>query len=115
MGEEEHRQNHVEAMARVRQLELQLAMLSRELGDTRIHSEHEIKDIKEELAQFCQWMQDDSVKSAWFYQAEADLKQLVESNQWLKTTKRLVVWLVGVVVGTTMAWNAVAIWIRENL
>jgi phosphate uptake regulator len=116
MGEAEERQHdHTVAMAHLRQLELQLAALSRELGDTRVHNEHEIRDLKEELASFCAWMQDDSKKSAWFYEAEADLRQMVESTRWVRTTKRIVVWLVGAAVGTIMAWNAAAVWIKENL
>ena len=116
MGEtEDRRQDHADAMAHLRQLELQLASLSRELGDTRVHNEHEIADIKEEIENFCAWMRNDSMKSAWFYQAEEDLRQLVESTRWVKTTKRLVVWTVGAAVGIIMAWNAVEIWVREHL
>lgn len=116
MGEtEDRRQDHADAMAHLRQLELQLAALSRELGDTRVHNAHEIADIKEEIENFCAWMRNDSMKSAWFYQAEEDLRQLVESTRWVKTTKRLVVWTAGVVAGIIMAWNAVAVWIKENL
>ena len=116
MGETEERQHdHLVAMQQLRQLELQLASLSRELGDSRVHNAHEIKDLKEEVANFCAWMQEDGRKSAWFYSAEADLRQLVESTRWVRTTKRIVVWTVGAAVGTIMAWNAVGVWIRENL
>ena len=76
MGEaEDRRQDHADAMAHLRQLELQLASLSRELGDTRVHNAHEIADIKEEIDHFCKWMTNDAQKSAWFYQAEEDLRQ----------------------------------------
>lgn len=116
MGETEERQHdHSIAMAHLRHLELQLAALSRELGDNRIHTEHEISDLKEELANFCSWMQEDSKKSAWFYTAEADLRQLVESTRWVRMTQRIIVWVVGAAVGTIMAWNAAAVWIKENL
>ena len=116
MGETEERQHdHSVAMAHLRQLELQLVALSRELGDTRVHNEHEIKDLKEELANFCAWMQEDSKKSAWFYGAEADLRQLVESTRWMKTTQRIVIWVIGTAAGIIMAWNAAAVWIKENL
>ena len=50
---DERRQDHLDAMAHLRQLEMQLAALSRELGDTRVHNEHEIADIKEEIERFC--------------------------------------------------------------
>ena len=102
-------------MAHLRQLELQLAALSRELGDTRVHNEHEIADLKEEIERFCAWMQNDAQKSAWFYQAEADLRQLVESTRWVRTTKRIIAWIAGAAVGIIMAWNAVEIWVREHL
>ena len=116
MGETEERQHdHSVAMAHLRQLELQLVALSRELGDTRVNNEHEIKDLKEELANFCAWMKEDSKKSAWFYGAEADLRQLVESNRWIKMTQRIVVWVIGTTTGIIMAWNAAAVWIKENL
>ena len=116
MGDaEDRRQDHLDAMAHLRQLELQLAALSRELGDTRIHNAHEIADIKEEIDKFCSWMLNDSVKSAWYYSAEADLRQLVETNRWLSTTKRILVWIGGGLVGIIMAWNAVEIWVREHL
>ncbi len=116
MGEtEDRRQDHADAMAHLRQLELQLARLSRELGDTRVHNAHEIADIKEEIGKFCEWMQNDSAKSAWYYSAEADLRQLVETNRWLSTTKRVLAWIGGGLVGTILVWNAVEIWIREHL
>jgi hypothetical protein len=76
------------------------------LGDTRVHNEHEIKDLKEEIANFCAWMQNDAQKSAWFYSAESDLRQLVESTRWIRTTKRVIAWIVGAAIGTIMAWNA---------
>lgn len=112
---DERRQDHLDAMAHLRQLELQLAALSRELGDTRVHNEHEIADIKEEIARFCEWMQNDSAKSAWYYSAEADLRHLVEANRWLSTTKRVLAWIGGSVVGIILAWNAVEIWVREHM
>ena len=102
-------------MAHLRQLELQLAALSRELGDTRVHNEHEIADLKEEIERFCAWMQNDAQKSAWFYQAEADLRQLVESTRWVRTTKQIIAWIAGAAVGIIMAWNAAVVWVKENL
>jgi hypothetical protein len=116
MGETEERQHdHAVVMANLRQVEVQLANLSRELGETRVHHEHEFRDLKEELARFYEWMQEDSKKSAWFYAAESDLRQVVESNRWIKTTQRIVIWAAGAIAGTIMAWNAAAVWIKENL
>lgn len=116
MGEaEERRQDHLDAMAHLRQLDQQFAALSRELGDTRVHTEHEIQDLKDEISRFCKWVEQDAVKSAWFYTARDDLQQLVESARWIKVTKRLVAWGTGALVGAIMAWNAAEVWIREHM
>ena len=112
---DDRRQDHLDAMAHLRQLELQIASLSREMGDTRVHNEHEIADLKEEIAKFCAWIQNDGQKSAWFYSAEADLRQLVESTRWVRMTKRIIAWIAGALIGIIMAWNAGAVWIKENL
>lgn len=116
MGETEERQHdHAVVMANLRQMETQLANLSREVGETRVQYEHEFRDLKEELGRFCTWMQDDSKKSAWFYAAESDLRQVVESNRWIKTTQRIVIWVTGTAAGIIMALNAAGVWIKENL
>lgn len=112
---EDRRQDHVDLMAHLRQLESQLASLSRELGDTRVHHEHAIVDIKEDVERFCQWMRADTAKSAWFYTAEPELRHLVESAQWIRTTKKIVVWIVGTLVGAIMAWNAAEAFIRGRM
>lgn len=107
--------DHREHQQQLRLLEAQLATLAREIGDARIHHAHEIADLKEAVDQFCQWMHDDSKKSAWFYQAEPDLRYIVETSRWMTTTKRVLAWIGGGLVGTILVWNAVEIWIREHL
>jgi len=113
MGEEElRRQLHDDQMAKIRSLEMQLISLAREMSDVRTHTQHELDDLKEEVERFCAWMQNDSARSAWFYGAELELREVVESNQWIKNTKRLIVWASGLVAGVIMAWNAVVGWLR---
>ena len=108
-------EDHREHQQQLRMLEAQLAALAREIGDARIHHAHEIGDLKEAVEKFCVWMRDDSQKSSWFYQAESDLRQIVETNRWLTTTKRVLAWIGGGAVGIIMVWNAVEIWIRDHL
>lgn len=113
MGEEElRRQLHDDQMAKIRSLEMQLISLAREMSDVRTHTQHELDDLKEEVERFCAWMQNDSARSAWFYSAEPELREVVEGSQWLKNTKRLIVWASGLLAGIIMAWNAVDGWIR---
>ena len=113
MGEEElRRQLHDDQMAKIRHLESQLVALAREMSDVRTHTQHELGDLKEEVERLCTWMQNDSARSAWFYNAEPELREVVEGSQWLKNTKRLIVWASGLVAGVIMAWNAVEGWIR---
>ena len=113
MGEEElRRQLHDDQMAKIRSLEMQMISLAREMSDVRTHTQHEIDDLKEDVDRFCTWMKTYSARSAWFYNAEPELREVVEGSQWLKNTKRLIVWASGLVAGVIMAWNAVEGWIR---
>lgn len=106
------KQLHEDQMAQIRHLESQLVALAREMSDVRTHTQHELGDLKEEVERLCTWMQNDSARSAWFYNAEPELREVVEGSQWLKNTKRLIVWASGLVAGVIMAWNAVEGWIR---
>lgn len=101
-------------MAQIRHLESQLVALAREMSDVRTHTQHEIDDLKEDVDRFCAWMQTDSARSAWFYNAEPELREVVEGSQWLKNTKRLIVWASGLVAGVIMAWNAVEGWMKAK-
>ena len=112
MGEEElRRQLHDDQMAKIRSLEMQLISLAREMSDVRTHTQHEIDDLKEDVDRFCAWMQTDS---AWFYGAENELREVVEGSQWVKNTKRLIVWASGLLAGVIMAWNAVEGWMKAK-
>ena len=115
MGEEElRRQLHDDQMAKIRSLEMQLISLAREMSDVRTHTQHEIDDLKEEVDRFCTWMQTYSARSAWFYGAENELREVVEGSQWLKNTKKLIVWASGLLAGVIMAWNAVEGWMKAK-
>ncbi len=106
------KQLHEDEMAQIRHLESQLVALAREMSDVRTHTQHELGDLKEKVERLCTWMQNHSARSAWFYNAEPELREVVEGSQWLKNTKRLIVWASGLVAGVIMAWNAVDGWIR---
>ncbi len=105
------KQLHEDEMAQIRHLESQLVALAREMSDVRTHTQHELGDLKEKVERLCTWMQNHSARSAWFYNAEPELREVVEGSQWLKNTKRLIVWASGLVAGVIMAWNAVDGWI----
>ena len=108
------KQLHEDQMAQIRHLETQLVSLAREMSDVRTHTQHEIDDLKEEVDRFCTWMQTDSARSAWFYGAENELREVVEGSLWVKNTKRLIVWASGLLAGVIMAWNAVEAWIKAK-
>ena len=108
------KQLHEDQMAQIRHLETQLVSLAREMSDVRMHTQHEIDDLKEEVDRFCTWMQTDSARSAWFYGAENELREVVEGSQWLKNTKKLIVWVSGLLAGVIMTWNAVEAWIKAK-
>jgi len=105
------KQLHEDEMAQIRHLESQLVALAREMSDVRTHTQHELGDLKEKVERLCTWMQNHSARSAWFYNAEPELREVVEGSQWLKNTKQLIVWASGLVAGVIMAWNAVDGWI----
>ena len=108
------KQLHEDQMAQIRHLESQLVALAREMSDVRTHTQHEIDDLKEDVDRFCAWMQTDSARSAWFYGAENELREVVEGSQWVKNTKRLIVWASGLLAGVIMAWNAVEGWMKAK-
>lgn len=113
--EDHHRQDPADVMAYLRQLEGQHSALSRELGDAKTHMEHHIDELKNQVQELCAWTQIDSIKSAWLYESETELKQIVEGTRWVKTTNKLVAWVVGAVAGTIMALSAVEVFIKEHL
>lgn len=114
MGEME-RQEHADVMEFLHRLAGQHGELSREMSASRTHLEHEIEDLKDEVDNFCKWMQADTKRSAWFYQAEREIRQIVESARWVKTTRKIVVWLMGTVLGTLMAISTIEIFLRDHM
>lgn len=95
---------HDEVMHELRQLDVDLA-----------HIRHEIADLKEETDRFCAWMQEDSLKSAWYYDNREELRGLVESAKWVKTLRRAVAWVIGAAAGVIMAAQQMEIWWREHV
>ncbi len=114
MGEEERR-DHAEVMEYLRQLEQQHGALSREVGSAKAHLEHEIEYLKDEIDKFCQWINADSEKSAWFYEVKPELRDIVESTRWVKLTNKILAWTIGTVTGAIMAWSAAEVFIKEHL
>ena len=114
MGEME-RQEHADVMEFLHRLAGQHGELAREVAASRVHLEHEIEDLKDEVEQFCKWMQADSKRSAWFYQAQPQIKQIVDSALWVKATQKLIAWIVGVLLGTIMAISTIEVFIRDHM
>ena len=114
MGEME-RQEHADVMEFLHRLAGQHGELSREVSASRAQLEHEIEDLKDEVEQFCQWMQADTKRSAWFYQAEKEIRQIVDSTRWVKTTRKFIAWAMGTILGTIMAISTIEVFIREHL
>ncbi len=113
--EERARQYHTDVMNYLRQLEGQHSALSRELGDAKTHTEHHIEDLRNQVQELCTWTQVDAVKSAWIYESEQELRQIVEGARWVKLTQRLIAWVAGTVAGTIMALSAAEVFLREHL
>jgi len=109
------KQNHADVMAYLRQLEGQHSALSRELGDAKTHTEHHIEDLRNQVQELCVWTQIDAVKSAWIYESEQELRQIVEGARWVKMTQKLIAWVVGAIAGTIMALSAAEVFLREHL
>lgn len=114
MGEME-RQEHADVMEFLHRLSSQHGELSRELAASKAHLEHEIEDLKDEVEQFCQWMQADTKRSAWFYQSQPQLQQIVDSALWVKTTRKIIAWIMGAVLGTILAISTIEVFIREHM
>lgn len=90
-------------LAKIHELDLELK-----------HVLREIEDIKEEAGTFCKWMREDSAKSAWYYSVQHDLEELIEAEKWIKSTKKVIAWLVGAAAGTLMIYQQVELWIKSH-
>lgn len=117
MGDSEiiDRKEHADVIAHLVELENQHRALSRELGDTKTHAEHHIDALRNQVQELCTWTQIDAVKSAWLYESEEELRQIVEGARWVKVTQRLIAWVAGTVAGTIMALSAAEVFLREHL
>lgn len=114
-SEDRARRDHADVMAYLHQLEGQHSALSRELGDVKTHTEHHIEELKDQVQELCTWTQIDAIKSAWIYESEQELRQIVEGARWVKLTQKLIAWVAGSVAGTIMALSAVEVFLREHL
>lgn len=113
--EEHARQYHTDVMNYLHNLEKQHIALSRELGDAKTHTEHHIQELTDQVQELCVWTQIDAVKSAWIYETEQELRQIVEGARWVKMTQKFIAWAVGAITGTIMALSAVEVLLREYL
>jgi hypothetical protein len=92
------------ALVRYHELAIQLAALRQEVTDLHEHC-HAARD----------WIRVDAERSRWFYSVEHELKELVESTQYLKRSRRIVAWFVGATMGALMFWESVVVWLREHV
>lgn len=113
--EERARQYHTDVMNYLHSLEKQHIALSRELGDAKTHTEHHIQELTDQVQELCTWTQIDAIKSAWLYESEQELKQIVEGARWVKLTQKLIAWVAGTVAGSIMALSTVEVFLREHL
>lgn len=94
---------HHEVLEMLHRMDMRLAQIDRE-----------IEGLREEADRFCTWMQNDSEKSAWYYDNRSELVQLVESSRWVRATRKAVAWLIGAAAGALMAAQQLEIWLREH-
>lgn len=72
------------------------------------------KDLDHELTRLINWVRQDSERSRWFYQAEHDLRDMVESKRWVYMSKKIVAWLAGTLVGAVLTWQHIEEWIKVH-
>lgn len=114
MGEIE-RQEHTDVMEFLHRLADQHGVLSREMAAHKSRIEHDIEDLKHEVEEFCTWRQAHVDRASWFYEAEPDIRQIVESTRWLKTSRKILAWILGSCLGAIMAYSTIEIFIRDHL
>ena len=54
-------------------------------------------------------------RASWFYEAEPDIRQIVESTRWLKTARKILAWMLGSFLGAIMAYSTIEIFIRDHV
>ena len=114
MGEIE-RQEHTDVMEFLHRLAREQGELSREMAAHKSRIEHDIEDLKHEVEEFCTWRQAHVDRASWFYEAEPDIRQIVESTRWLKTSRKILAWILGSCRGAIMAYSTIEIFIRDHL
>ncbi len=94
---------HAEVVERIHAGEVRLSQL-----------ETEAQELRDEVRRLVAWVREDSRRSAWFYDVEADLRLLVDSSRWATLTRRLLAWLGGAVTGFLVFWEAAERWLRGH-
>ena len=94
---------HADVIERIHASELRLAQL-----------EDQARDLRAEVKRLVAWVREDSRRSAWLYDAEADLRDLVATNRWATLTRRFLAWFAGAATGFLVFWEAAERWLREH-
>lgn len=94
---------HADVIERIHASELRLAQL-----------EDQARDLRAEVKRLVAWVREDSRRSAWLYDAEADLREVVATSRWATFTQRFVVWLIGAATGFLLFWEAAERWFKEH-
>ena len=85
-------------------------------GEVRLSQlEAEAQELRDEVRRLVAWVREDSRRSAWLYDAEADLREVVETSRWATFTKRFLPWLFGLATGFLLFWEAAERWFKEHL
>lgn len=95
---------HEDVIERIHASELRLSQL-----------EVEAQELRGEVKRLVAWVREDSRRSAWFYAAEADLRDLVATSRWATLTKRFLAWFTGAATGFLLFWEAAERWLKEHL
>ena len=84
-------------------------------GEVRLSQvEAEVQDLRREVTRLIAWVREDSRRSAWVFSAEADLRDLVETNRWATLTRRFLAWFTGAATGFLLFWEAAERWLRGH-
>ena len=94
---------HAEVIERIHEGEVRLQQL-----------EAEARDLRHELNRLIAWVREDSRRSAWLYDAEADLRDLVATNRWATLTRRFLAWFTGAATGFLLFWEAAERWLKGH-
>jgi hypothetical protein len=96
--------HHADVVAHIHSLEMLIVRLQQELYQ-----------LQAKTCQLHDWIQLDEDRSRWFYEQEAELRSLVLSSRWVSTTRRVMAWLMGTVIGIVALWSAIEGWLKGNL